>query len=74
MPLMKWQDFLRKFGVEHIVVGEHEDEDPVTHVDHPIMQHQFILETCWLPVIRLYSRNRTFGNMIGKGYTVKLQN
>ena len=23
--------FLKEFGVEHIVVGEHEEEDPITH-------------------------------------------
>ena len=60
--------FLHKAGVPHMEVGIH------TTVDHKISPNYAasvylgdLLVTCY----SLYSRNRTFGNMIGKGYAVK---
>ena len=63
--------FLLKVGIRHIEVGIHAEQDPVSHKKSANYAASVYLGDLLVTCYSLYSRNRTFGNMIGKGYSVK---
>lgn len=62
--------FLRKAGIRHMEVGIHESIASVHEKKTANYAASVYLGDLLVTCYSLFSRNRTFGNMIGKGYSV----
>jgi glycerol-3-phosphate dehydrogenase (NAD(P)+) len=63
--------FLLSVGIQHMEVGIHQKGTESTQKKSPNYAASVYLGDLLVTCYSLYSRNRTFGNMIGKGYSVR---